>query len=819
MKRSVMHKASLREIKVSLGRYLAILSIIALGVGFFSGVRITTKAMVKTVGSFINSHDLFDYRLLSTVAWDSDDVEFFREQPDVKYAEGAYNTELICDYEGAKENVLKIHSLTENVNTLQLTEGRLPQRQDECVCDAKMSNLPPIGSKVLISSENDPSSASELVYKEYTVVGIAYSSYYVNFERGTTSIGNGSISGFIYIMPEAFNMLYYSEIFVRFDQDNEIYSDDYKNYIKAHDEYWQDIVQQRAEIRYDNVYKGKGKLLGIPEPESYVLGRNNNIGYACFENDSQIVAQVAKVFPVFFILVAALVCMTTMGRMVEEQRTQIGIFKALGYSEAAIMGRFAFYSGSAAVIGTLIGYTVGIILFPSVIWTTYKLMYIPLPIKLVFDIKLALLTLSTAMICSLGTTWISCRYELKENAASLMRPKSPKAGKRVFLERIPFIWNRMKFLYKVSVRNIFRYKKRFFMMILGISGCTALLLTGLGLKDSIAGFADMQYGEIQLSDAQVIIKNNDDGSVPESLISTLDSCCEDYTFINESSWELLYDDKVKSISLMTAKDTDAITDFFSFHTLDGETINYPRKGEAIVCNSISERYNINEGDVITLRDADMRTLELTVTGIFENHVYNYIYISPDTISSQLGEAATYNGAYMKFPEGSDNYRLLADIAKDRSVTGSVLFEQLKDRLSNMMNSMDYIVLVVILSAAGLAFIVIYDLTNINITERLREIATIKVLGFYRHETSAYVLRENIALTAVGSAFGLGLGVLLHRFVMKQIIVDMVSFRVHISPFSFLLSVILTFVFNFIVELFMWRKLDNINMAESLKSVE
>ena len=811
-----MKRSAFREIKSTFGRYFAIMAIIALGVGFFSGVRITTKAMVHTVDGFLDEHQFYDYRLLSTVGWDEEDAEYFGSQPDVRAAEGAYSMDVIFNYNGGRENVLKTHSVTRAVNELEVVEGRMPSSPDECVVDAAKRGYPEIGSKVKMSSENDEGTFSSLAYREYTVVGAVYSPCYVNFERGSTSIGNGDVAGFIYLLPESFLSDSYSEIFVRFDQDNEIYSDDYRDYMKPRTEEWNSLASERARERCERLYGDKASMLS---PEAYVLGRETNIGYACFENDSEIVAQVARVFPVFFILVAALVCMTTMSRMVEEQRTQIGVFKALGYSDASIMGRFMFYSGSAAVTGCILGYCIGIVLFPGVIWMTYKLMYISLPMRYVFDLRLALTAVAVSLLCSVGTTWAACRHELSETAAGLMRPKAPKAGKRVLLENIPFIWKRMKFLHKVSVRNIFRYKKRFFMMIVGISGCTALLLTGFGLKDSIAGFADMQYDEIQTADAQLSFRAEDNGEIPEKLSDLIAENTSGSVRLYQGSWDLLYGEKVKGITLVAPESYDGIEDFMNFHTVNGDALEYPAEGEAVVSNSIRDRYDVSAGDTITLRDDEMRELRLTVTGIFENHVYNYIFISHDTLNSQLGTDIPFNGAYLNFPDGSDEHVLSAAIAKDRNVVSLVLFSELKTRMSKMMNSLNYIVLVVILSAAGLAFIVIYNLTNINITERIREIATIKVLGFFMSETSAYVLRENLALTAFGTAAGLGLGVLLHRFVMEQIVVDLVSFRIHIAPLSFLWSILLTFAFNFIVDLFMERKLEAINMAESLKSVE
>ncbi|MBQ9609375.1 MAG: FtsX-like permease family protein [Lachnospiraceae bacterium] len=875
--KSMMKRTTFREIKGSFGRFFAIFAIIALGVGFFSGVRITTPAMVNTIDDFLKDKQLFDYRLVSTLAWEDKDIEEFRALPDVRYVEGSYSYDVLYTDSEDNEFILKTHTLLEHINGVALTEGRMPTTPNECIVDANMRNLPELNSKIYVSEANEESTLDVLVYREFTVVGYANSSYYINFERGSTSIGNGSVSGFIYITPEAFDSDVYTEIFVRFNQDYKIYSDDYKSYMKQHKEVWEAAIEDVANNRYERLYndamskiedakaeledaKAEGKqaladgkeeyadglaeyedgvaefnkkisdaeaeiadaeqeLSEFEQPDTYLLERNTNIGYACFESDSEIVAQVARIFPIFFILVAALVCMTTMSRMVEEQRTQIGTFKALGYSESAIMSKFMFYSGSAAILGCIFGYIVGTILFPQVIWFTYQLMYFTLPMKYLFDVKLAIIAIVVALICSIGTTWFSCHVELSETAAGLMRPKAPKAGKRVLLEYIPFIWKRMKFLHKVSIRNIFRYKRRLFMMVLGVSGCTALLMTGFGLNDSVADFAKMQYEEILIADASIVYNNSDGNTLPSSLEATLDELTEDYLLLHEASWDLVTDDAVKSVDLVVPESFETIDLYMNFHKVDGKVLDYPKADEAYISNSISERYGIKLGDTIILRDDNMCELHVTVSGIFENHVYNYVYLSPKTIKKQLNENIDYNAAYINIPDDADIHSISAKLMQDENVTSVTLFQELKNRMSKMMNSLNYVVLLVILSAAGLAFIVIYNLTNINITERIREIATIKVLGFFKNETSSYVFRENIVLTAIGIVVGLGLGVLLHRFVMAQIVVDLVSFRVHIKPISFMYSIVLTFIFNFLVNAVMNVKLDKINMAESLKSIE
>ena len=811
-------KTTLREIRGSFGRFFAIFAIIALGVGFFSGVRITTPAMVKTIDDFLRENQFFDYRLVSTVGWTEREVEKFGAQEDVRYAEGSFTYDVLFQDKKDNELVIKVHSLMPHINGMDLTEGRMPEKKNECVLDAKLTDYS-LGDVFTVSEENDDSTSGALKDTEYTVVGFADASYYTNFERGSTTLGNGTVSGFMYLRENAFTGDAYTEVFIRFDQDHKIYSDEYKKYMKGKKKTWETYVQELAEERFQRMSVLIRMISNLDEPETWVLDRTTNIGYACFESDSEIVAQVARVFPVFFVLVAGLVCMTTMSRMVEEQRGEIGTLKALGYSERSVMSKYLIYAGSAAMLGSVIGYIVGIILFPRVIWMTYELMYFYTPIKFVVDVRLAVISLLVAMLCTVGITVISCHVELSSTAASLMRPRAPKAGKRVFLEYIPLIWNRLKFLHKVSVRNIFRYKRRLFMMVLGISGCTALLVTAFGLNDSVADFADMQFDEIQVADASVTYGGAKGVKLPEGLTDTIEQVSTQHLFLYEGAWDLVREDFSKSITLEAPVDYNGISYFMKLNSQEGEALAAPGVGEAIVSNSIAERYGVSVGDEILLRSEDMKEITVRVSAVFENHVYNYVFILYETFEDQLKKAPDLNSAFLRFPEGTDGNKASTELMQDGHVTYVTLFKELKTRISKMMNSLNYVVLLVIISAAGLAFVVLYNLTNINITERLREIATIKVLGFFKKETASYVFRENFALTGLGIAVGLVLGIFLHRYVMSQINVDLVSFRVLVRPVSYLYAVLFTFLFNFMVNLVMNGRLERINMAESLKSVE
>lgn len=592
------------------------------------------------------------------------------------------------------------------------------------------------------------------------------------------------------------------------------YLDGLQEYEEALAEFQTEIADAEAEIA-----KAEKDLEDLEETDNYLLGRDTNVGYVMFESDSQIVENVSTVFPVFFFMVAALVCMTTMTRMIEEQRTQIGTLKALGYSKATIMGKYIFYSGSAAMIGCVGGYLLGIVLFPSIIWFCYGMMYDMGAIRLVFDWKMALMALAVSLLCSVGTTWYSCRKELNEVAAQLMRPKSPKEGKRILLERIPFIWKHLKFLQKVSIRNVFRYKKRFFMMVIGISGCGALVLAAFGLKDSVGSVLNKQYGNIQIYDMSITLKEEFDPESQAEVEAALADSMTGYGVVYETTVDFLTDAGSKSVYLVTAKEPESLNEFVNMHTLEGEPISMPEPGEGVISHKLAKVYDIKVGDTIELQNADYQTLTVKVSGIMENYVYNYIYIHPKTNKEQLGKLPEYKTIYLKVTEETDKHLLSAALMKLSCITAVSINEDTRALFASMMTCMDYIILLVLGCAAALAFIVIYNLTNINITERIREIATIKVLGFYKQETSGYVFRENILLTFVGSLVGLAVGKVLHVFIMDCIQIDMVIFDVCIAPISYVYSVGLTMLFALGVNKLMEKKLERISMTESLKSVD
>lgn len=1115
----MLWKTTFREIKHTLGRYLAIFAIVMLGVGFYVGLKLTRPVMVATVQDFVDSRSLYDYRFLSALGFQEENVEALKSLPDVRTVCGSITLDVLY-VEGENENVLRLHSITEGVNECSLVEGRMPEAADECVIDSRLvsEELPPL-ENIRIAGDNDKDTLDMLAFDSYKVVGIVQNPFYLNYERGTTSVGSGRLAGYAYIPEEGFDTDYYTEIFLKYDRDFEIYSEDYENFIEEHEAFvetalkdqvdtryasvleeaqeeladgeqklaeaeqdWSDgekelakaeeelaegrkelsdgkteladgkdeikkarnkladgkkklkaeaakaeeelknakkkldaagkeisenekqlvkgekaaaeaearldageaelnkqkqelinkqaeiqgalaaIAKQKAELGEQLIYyeaelnkkeaelsaallevqngleqveagllelasarkelerqkkelaavgkelakakqelaaakktyeenlasykekmaeeqkklsdaekelsnaeaeikKGekriaeseaelaggeaevvkakqeledgkkeleaadaelsdaKQKIADIPAPDYYMLGRGDNIGFACFESDSMIVDNIADVFPVFFFLVALLVCITTMNRMVDDQRTQIGVLKALGYSRLSVMGEYIFYSGSSAFSGGLLGYAMGSIVFPYIIWNAYGIMYEVSGFHLVFDWRFLLFSILVSLFCSVGATVFSCYVEFASVPATLMRPKAPRSGRRIFLEYITPFWSRLTFLKKVSVRNVFRYKKRFLMMVLGISGCSALVLTGYGMKDSIVNIAENQYDKIQTYDLEISLDKAPGQEEMGLFKDSFSDVSGAQLFLCQETVDVLNGSALKQANLVTPEDENAMGEFWHLFTEEGEEISYPGKGEAVLNAKLAEKLKLEPGDTFTVRDSDMHTFTVTLTALAQNYVYNYIFVSRDTYRQGAGREPEYKKLCVKSAGTISLHELAAMYTDEKNVLQAVVLEDTRERLNNMMDSLDAVVLLVIICAGILCFIVLYNLTNINITERIREIATIKVLGFYSGETAQYVFRENMLLTAIGTAIGLLFGIWLHHFVIQSIDIDLISFDIHIKAMSYVMSVVMTFIFALLVDVVMYGRLGKINMAESLKSIE
>ena len=599
------------------------------------------------------------------------------------------------------------------------------------------------------------------------------------------------------------------------------YEDGVKEYEDAKAEAEEEFAKAEQELAdaKQELEDARAEIADIPDPSTYVLGRWSNVGYACFESDTAIVKSISAVFPIFFFLVAALVCTTTITRMVDEQRSQLGVLMALGYGKLTIMNKFFFYSGSATVLGCVIGILFGSWIIPKVIWAAYAIMYsFSENILYCFGTTVSLTIFVAYLAAMLVVTWLACRKELRDTPANVIRPKAPKAGKRIVFERVPFLWNRLSFMWKVTLRNIFRYKQRVLMMILGIGGCTALMITGFGIRDSIQHIVDFQYSEITYYDLAVTFDEAPDQEERETFASKIAGFTDGVLFARQSSVTVGADKTEKTAYLTAIEDTEDVGRFIDFHTGE-EPLDYPGKDEAIINQGLAEALGVEVGDTISIRSDDEPSMQLTISGVFDNYIDNYIYIDADTYETQGGKAIALNTAFILEPEGSNDSAIAARLLRMDHVLNVSVSSVVRDRIDSMMGSLNYIVLLTIVCAAALAFIVIYNLTNINITERFREIATVKVLGFYEWESAIYVLRENIILTILGALVGIPMGIWLNSFIIEQIKVDMISITPRITLVSFVSALLLTFVFAVLVDVLMYFRLNKINTAEALKAAE
>lgn len=1014
-------KTALREIRHSFGRFVSITCIIALGVGFYSGLNVMLEDMTDTADNYYHQHCFYDYKLMNTLGFDDESVASAKADRNVLSAEGAFSCDAVFK-NGDNESVLKVCSQGKSINTLSLKAGRLAENENECVADAGYNGEDAIGKTLVIADTNDKDTLDSFSVRQFKIVGIADSPVYLNYERGTSKLGNGTVSAFIYTVDKAFTSEYYTEIYLKLNNQSRIYSDEYDDYIAktkpqtkklseklandryesvkltANDKYNENYKEYEDNLKkykdekksaedeikkaqkklsdsesqlqtsksdyesglkeyengkkqYDDAYsqyssglsalddgisqtkagislintsigglsilpdpdgsiavqieelksqiasleqkqkeleaqkseltqkepelkktektlretkqkldsakaklddgraqlesgkkeleskkaeaeskfadaqkklddaktkldKAKKDIDDLKVPESYTLGRDTNVGYVSFESDSAIVDGIAAVFPVFFFLVAALMCMTTMKRMVEEQRTDIGTMKALGYSKYAILSKYIIYAAAAGIIGATIGFFGFSVLFPKVIWFAYGVIYNFAPIVLNFDWLTGGILLVISLLCTVGTTVLSSIGTLNESAAQIMRPKTPKSGKRLLFENTA-VFKRLGFLRKVSIRNMVRYRQRFIMMVLGVAGCTALLVTGLGVRDSIQKIGEYQFGNVQTFDYSVTLSK---AVTPErkKAIESIDGI-GDITFLHSLTYDIKTDNGVHS-AIVVAPDDDSVTRFVNLVN-DGRAVVYPSNGQAVISRKFADKFGLKKGSTVTVCDSDGKQCPLTVSDICENYVDTYVYTTYQSLSSGFKYAPEIKTAYADKTDNADVHAVSARLLGDDDVINVTVNSDIRDRVAKMLSSMDYIVLLIIACAGALAFVVIYNLTNINITERIREIATIKVLGFYKTETAGYVFSENYALTAIGALLGLLLGKLLHAFVMSQIDIDKVAFNVRIAWGSYILSIVLTFVFAVIVMLFMIRKIDRIDMAQSLKSIE
>lgn len=901
--RKAVFKDFIRNIKGSLGRFFAIMAIVAIGVAFFAGVTASSGDMKHSSDSYYDEYNMNDIRILSSIGFTSQDIEAVSKVYGVKAVYKTNTQDVLVDYDG-RENVAHISGIPVGkasdddsyINQLRIKEGRLPQNDKECVVkyeDTRKSMQ--VGDVISFKSGTEDDINDTFKDTEYTVVGIVYTPCYVSYDLGSSGIGNGHINYCIYVGDDEFKNNYYTECYAVIDgaKDMDTYSDEYKKLIDKYADDIKAISKERLDIRKQTVIDEytrakadkKEELLetikknvedSITEQyqayypsmdvssmiapyvktayekavaqfdfdavnaeydkkmnetladsdswEWYVLTRESSYSFRDYESSANRMKAIATVFPLFFIIVAGLVCLTTMTRMVEEERGLIGTYKALGYGKATIALKYVIYAFLASLTGAVIGCAAGLRLFPYIIYESWNIIYQMPAIKYASHTILSVVAVASLILVTLIATLYSCYNELSEVPSALMRPKAPKNGKKILLEHT-FIWKHLSFTKKVTMRNIFLYKKRFFMTVIGIAGCGALITAGFGIKDSVQSIIDNQYGQIIHYDNILVFNKNADSDARNNLSDKISSdeyyksSLMDYAYTAEVKIPGSADDYSTEITVVN--DTSAYMDYVTFRTRRSKkTIELDDSG-VIISEKLAKDLNVKAGDNVLIHDEDNKQATVKVSGVMEMYINNYIFMTSEYYSQVFGYTPDNNRILgILTSDGDDIQSVIGDrYLTDNNVKSLTFVKANITRFENMIQSLDLVTWVLIISAGMLAFVVLYNLTNVNISERIREIATIKVLGFYDREVGEYVYRENIILTLIGGVFGLLLGMALHAYIMTTIELDGVMFGTKINISSFLISYGITILFSLLINIFMYPSLKKIPMVESLKSVE
>lgn len=824
-----LHKDTIKEIINTRKRFLSILLIVLLGVGFFAGIRAASPDMKKTADTYFDETKMMDIEVISTTGLTENDIKEIQDLQDVEIAEGTYSKDVLTKVD-KEEFVLKVHTLSENINCVKLQQGEMPKNETECVVEESFlkGTNKQIGDTITLEAD-DTLSEPKLKNKEIKIVGTIRSPLYISRERGSTKLASGKINYYIYVPQSEITSNIYTEIYIKVKGAEELdtFTDEYTNKIKE----VKDSIKEIAERRTSMLLGPDSKSTTVIKPEWYILDRSQNTGYASYSQDSERIANIGKVFPVVFFVIAALISLTSMTRMVEEQRVQIGTLKALGYTKGKIASKYIIYAILATLIGGIIGMLIGFRILPQIIYNMYAMMYSLGDIVLSFNPEIAITGLGWALICTVGATIIACCKELNLQPAALMRPKAPKAGKRVLLEKITWLWKKLKFTQKVTIRNVFRYKKRVYMTIIGILGCTALMVAGFGLRESVSNMIPSQYGEVFLYDTSITLraelsKENIKEQVKEiSDISTIndEKDVSEAMAINMQAVEILDKDNNQDIQLIIPEETEKLSNYIVLENRKTKE-KYELKDGVVITEKLSKLLGIKQGDTIKIRNANDKQAEVEVKGITKNYLMHYMYISPEYYEKIFGEEVKYNTILLKEQnqtkgiEEAEN-KLGKKILENTNISKVTFMSQTKSIFDDVMDNMTFVVWILIISAGLLAFVVLYNLANVNISERIRELATIKVLGFYDKEVYDYVGRETTILTIIGILLGLVAGYFLEMFILKTCELDILMFDTRISIWTYIYSASLTVLFTVIVSIVTYFALKKIDMIESLKSVE
>ena len=808
------------KIKDNYKRFLSLICMAFLGVGFYAGIQSSSPDMLKTLDNFYDENNVYDISVISNVGLTDDDLLKLSK---IKNVELAINIQEKDSYLEIEENnyVVKLIEYNSQMNNVYIKEGRLPKNSNEVSVDNALleNNNLKLGDSITIDG------------KKYSIVGNVISPLYFSAERPNSNLGSGKVDYYIYVYNGSLDLEAYSNIYITVKGAKKFLtnSDSYKKLINNVKKDIDLIKDKQQDIRYDELYSDiieTSEMYGISideskfiKPKWYIYDRLDNASYKELINASDNLKKIGNIFPIIFFAISVLVSLISMMRMIEEDRVENGTLKSLGYNSFHITLKYVIYSLLATTIGSSVGAIFGSYMIPSVIWNIYKkIFFIP---KFIYLLKsdYNALGLWICILCICGTSIIVCIKNLREVPANLMRPKAPKSGKKILLERINFIWKKLKFSDKITIRNIFRYKSRVITTILGIAGCTALILAGFGLKDSIKDVTDFQFNNIIKYD-KLLMTNESINQVDIEKELLNDDKVENFTNVNTQSIKVLFNEQQQEVTMITPNDFNNI--FNSISLIDLKTnniIDNISDNSCIISEKTAKLLDIDVGDKISLLDIDNNKYDIKVSYIIKNYINQYLYINKNTYNN-LFKDYKINSVLISLKDEDKNSK---DFDKKYISNGYALTivdnDDIKNSMNDMLGSIDSIVAILIIAAASLAFVVLYNLSNINISERKREIATLKVLGFYPSEVDKYINRETVLLTILGIGIGLLFGSYLSHFIISTCEPDYIMFDRHVYTLSYFYSLFITVIFTIIVTIVTHFNLKKINMVTSLKNVE
>jgi len=808
------------KIKDNYKRFLSLICMAFLGVGFYAGIQSSSPDMLKTLDNFYDENNVYDISVISNVGLTEDDLLKLSK---IKNVELAINIQEKDTYLEIEENnyVVKLIEYNSQMNNVYIKEGRLPKNSNEVSVDNALleNNNLKLGDYITIDG------------KKYSIVGNVISPLYFSAERPNSNLGSGKVDYYIYVYNGSLDLEAYSNIYITVKGAKKYLtnSDSYKKLINNVKKDIDLIKDKQQDIRYDELYSDiieTSEMYGISidesnfiKPKWYIYDRLDNTSYKELINASDNLKKIGNIFPIIFFAISVLVSLISMMRMIEEDRVENGTLKSLGYNSFHITLKYVIYSLLATTIGSSVGAIFGSYMIPSVIWNIYKkIFFIP---KFIYLLKsdYNALGLWICILCICGTSVIVCIKNLREVPANLMRPKAPKSGKKILLERINFIWKKLKFSDKITIRNIFRYKSRVITTVLGIAGCTSLILAGFGLKDSIKDVTDFQFNNIIKYD-KLLMTNESINQIDIEKELLNDDKVENFTNVNTQNIKVLFNDEEQEVTMITPDDFNSISKSISLIDLKtNNVIDNISDNSCIISEKTAKLLDIDVGDKISLLDNDNNKYDIKVSYIIKNYINQYLYINKNTYNN-LFNNYKINSILISLKDKDKNSK---EFDKKYISNGYALTivdnDDMKNSMNDMLGSIDSIVAILIIAAASLAFVVLYNLSNINISERKREIATLKVLGFYPSEVDKYINRETVLLTILGIVIGLLFGSYLSHFIISTCEPDYIMFDRHVYTLSYFYSLFITVIFTIIVTIVTHFNLKKINMVTSLKNVE